>query len=486
MEPDFIRGGKFAQLKRCLLFTSMFLLLILCSCKDEDSYDAIEVVFTPESQSFFEEGLNFSPDENEQKISFKTNWEWSVSLSDDTVDWCTVSPLNGNAGDASFTIAAKANTLEKERSIAVNLFVGDIVKTLYVSQEKAAIVEADSIKLSSESSVYFEKGLIFTEDSSKQMISFETNQDWQVASDKEWCIVSPTSGKKGMGSFTISVQRNTELETRSAIITLSAGTAIQKLNVSQNATDTILLSSECQQYATDTILFSGNAEEKQISFTTNQKWTVSVIPEDINWCTISPMNGEEGQGHFMISTLENTGFEIREATIRLSAGDADQYFSVKQEKKEYISLSKGSQDYVKNGITFSEKGGKISLEFETNCDWELIIPVKDKNWCTSDKIKGNAGKNTIVLSIGNNTKKDERSTIVSLLIGTEEISWKINQEGKEVIDEKPVDDDEQEDDDKPIGGDDEDDDTDDKPQDEEESTMGENENYTEEDGEWDN
>ena len=206
MEPDFIRGGKFAQLKRCLLFTSMFLLLILCSCKDEDSYDAIEVVFTPESQSFFEEGLNFSPDENEQKISFKTNWEWSVSLSDDTVDWCTVSPLNGNAGDASFTIAAKANTLEKERSIAVNLFVGDIVKTLYVSQEKAAIVEADSIKLSSESSVYFEKGLIFTEDSSKQMISFETNQDWQVASDKEWCIVSPTSGKKGMGSFTISVQ----------------------------------------------------------------------------------------------------------------------------------------------------------------------------------------------------------------------------------------------------------------------------------------
>lgn len=141
---------------------------------------------------------------------------------------------------------------------------------------------------------------------------------------------------------------------------------------------------------------------------------------------------------------------------------------------------------MKNGITFSEKGGKISLEFETNCAWELIVPVKDKNWCTADKIKGNAGKNTIVLSIGNNTKKDERSTIVSLLIGTEEISWKINQEGKEVIDEKPVEDDEPEDDDKPAGGDDEDDDTDDKPQDEEESTMGENENYTEEDGEWDN
>ena len=151
----------------------MFLLLILCSCKDEDSYDAIEVVFTPESQYFFEEGLNFSPDENEQKISFKTNWEWAVSLSDDTVDWCTVSPLNGNAGDASFTISVKANPSENERSTVINLSVGDIVKTLHVSQERAAIVEADSIKLSSESSVYFEKGLIFTEDSSQQMISFE-------------------------------------------------------------------------------------------------------------------------------------------------------------------------------------------------------------------------------------------------------------------------------------------------------------------------
>ena len=77
------------------------------------------------------------------------------------------------------------------------------------------------------------------------MISFETNQDWQVVSDKEWCVVSPISGKKGIGFFEISVQRNTELETRNAIITLSAGTAIQKLNVSQNATDTITIARDC-------------------------------------------------------------------------------------------------------------------------------------------------------------------------------------------------------------------------------------------------
>ena len=93
-----------------------------------------ELFFSEESALLFAEGWTCSAAKSQRTITFITNCDWEVSVENET--WCTVSPLKGQNGEASFIITISENTEEVDRSTIVTLKAGSLSYSLNIIQEK--------------------------------------------------------------------------------------------------------------------------------------------------------------------------------------------------------------------------------------------------------------------------------------------------------------------------------------------------------------
>ncbi|MCS3109657.1 BACON domain-containing protein [Bacteroides fragilis] len=95
------------------------------------------------------------------------------------------------------------------------------------SEEK----ETDSLILSSDSEIFFEQGIDFAATSGTRNLSFSSGRPWRISLTTDtdtrratdWCTVSPSSGTAGDASVTISIQENTDYDSRSVKLTLIGG-----------------------------------------------------------------------------------------------------------------------------------------------------------------------------------------------------------------------------------------------------------------------
>ena len=120
-----------------------FLLLLLpligfgCS-SDEEETDSL--IFSSDSETYFEQGIDFPAASGTRTLSFSAGRPWRISLTGaDTrtaADWCTVTPSSGGAGDASVTVSTQENTGYDSRSVKLTLVTGGIEKSFTVSQKQ--------------------------------------------------------------------------------------------------------------------------------------------------------------------------------------------------------------------------------------------------------------------------------------------------------------------------------------------------------------
>lgn len=75
------------------------LLTALSSCSDDDA--PAEIIPNPDSEIYFTKSLDFTSDSGEAILSFTTNKDWSINVSQSggDVSWCTVFPNKGKAGE---------------------------------------------------------------------------------------------------------------------------------------------------------------------------------------------------------------------------------------------------------------------------------------------------------------------------------------------------------------------------------------------------
>ncbi len=72
------------------------------------------------------------------KVTFKTNVDWTAALKEQ-VQWCTVTPAKGVAGDAAVTVIAEENEAEEERTATLVITAGAVVKEILLTQEAVFI-----------------------------------------------------------------------------------------------------------------------------------------------------------------------------------------------------------------------------------------------------------------------------------------------------------------------------------------------------------
>lgn len=78
------------------------------------------------------------------KVSFKATADWTADVTETkALDWISVRPTSGKAGDVEVTITVKPNESSEKRAAVVVLKSGTVQKTLNVSQEAGKFADED-------------------------------------------------------------------------------------------------------------------------------------------------------------------------------------------------------------------------------------------------------------------------------------------------------------------------------------------------------
>ena len=125
------------------------------------------------------------------------------------------------------------------------------------------------------------------------------------------------------------------------------------------------------------VSFASLGGEKTISFTTNKDWIIEMMPADgstgTEWCTVTPSQGSAGDASVVIRIVENTGYDKRELSLTLRAGDLTYSINVSQNQKGGMLLPTTEYEV-------DSEGGTIQVEVQANVDYWVSITGNAVRW----------------------------------------------------------------------------------------------------------
>lgn len=164
-----------------------------------------------------------------------------------------------------------------------------------------------------------------TEDMSFK-VQFTTNVAWTAALKEasEWCTITPSSGEAGDASVTVIALANPTKENRTAVLVITAGTAVEEVTLTQLQTD-------AYELVESSATVGAEGGEYALKVMTNVDYTV-VVPEDVNWITVASTKAYAES----TTTLNVAAFDeldaTRSATLTVKAeGLEDLTFTLTQE-----------------------------------------------------------------------------------------------------------------------------------------------------------
>ncbi|MBD8982818.1 MAG: hypothetical protein EGR83_12350 [Bacteroides cellulosilyticus] len=130
----------------------LFSIAVLCllstfgSCSDDD--DPAEIIPNPDSEIYFTKSLDFTSDSGEAILSFTTNKDWviDVSQSGGDVSWCTVFPNKGKAGENQVLVKVIENAGFDDRNVTLVLTAKELTNRIVVTQKQKDAITLTTAK----------------------------------------------------------------------------------------------------------------------------------------------------------------------------------------------------------------------------------------------------------------------------------------------------------------------------------------------------
>lgn len=102
------------------------------------------------------------------------------------------------------------------------------------------------------------------------------------------------------------------------------------------------------------------------------------------------------------------------------------FVSCGEDDDSFVWISNEDMHYLTDGMHFSDFTSERSLDFTTNCYFEIIV-LEDAKWCTAEY-----GYSSIHVSVTTNTTRKARSTVITIRIyeekGEKDLEIKVSQE----------------------------------------------------------
>lgn len=363
-------------------------LLLVSSCAEKE--EPAQITINENSIELFQDRIDISSEGGTKTIQFSTNKNWEISVSESGmgVDWCTVSPKSGAAGDITLTLTVPENTSNGERSVILILTAGDATKKFRVSQK-----QNDAILLSSTLyEVPMEGGNIELE--VKSNVSYQVKIPEQY---NDWIHKESTTRTLESKNLSFVIDGNVDYVKREGEIVITDGNITEVVKVYQAGGGILVLSKNEYNVPSDgatiTVVLSSNFEYE------------FELP-NVDWIKLN----EESRGmsshtlHFDI--LPNEEFDNRSTTIRFfdTTGSTSETITINQAKKDALFL------YTPNNNALSYKEQTFEINLLTNVEFEISI---DSEWIDYRSTRG-LNESSILLLIKENNSPDNRSGQVVL------------------------------------------------------------------------
>ena len=220
-----------------------------------------------------------------------------------------------------------------------------------------------------------ESELLLPTEGGELTIKFNTNVDWTAsvkeADAKEWCSLSPATGKPGDNTLKVIALENEGTENRTVTVVITAMEATAEVVVTQLQKDALVLTGN----KSFEVPYQGQNLEFAVSHNSELK-----AEADVEWITeVKAKAVEESKLTFAVAP--NTG-EARTGKITFTAGSLKEVVEVKQAAWA-LEFTVTPEDETK---TFEAEGGEYEVTVAANVEYTVNVPEND--WLTVADAEG--------------------------------------------------------------------------------------------------
>lgn len=314
-----------------------------------------------------------------------TSWRFTTPA-----DWLSVSPMSGNT-DAQVTFTAKTDN-PSGADMRTSVFALESAEPSYKYSHPVSVTQASSnpfldvtIDGQAASSMLIDTGTSVT-----RTIDVSSNIKWNVASSESWCHASATADGRHIN---VTVDDNTSLSSRSALLTISSDVFTRQVEVIQSGSNV--------RVSEDVLSFDCSGGKYTIDVSADLPWTASSTGD--SWLTINPSSGGVGITNVTISAETNASVSSRMSLIDFLMGT---------NKAVTIRVNQGAMSISvdKDILAFEADSQQQTLTVTSNTAWQLYdVP----SWITVSRTSG-TGNATLTLTAAEYWGTKDRSAVITV------------------------------------------------------------------------
>ncbi len=252
---------------------------------------------------------------------------WKIDTKD--CSWATIDTKIGDKGKSKLTITVLENTTFDKRTATFSIgdYNRDIQRDIIITQD----ANTPNLELSTTS-------IEASMDGITKSVTVKSNVSITVSSSEKWCTVDKTTLSRGNNQVKISVEYNHTTQSRSAIVTLSNEEydIMREIDIVQEAsTPDITVDME-------SLSINGHSATEFITIQSSIPWIASC---DLDWLSLSRLEGEIGRTTLSINISRNETGNKRQGSVILSNDEYQVYTTIIIEQESlyvmyYTALSK--------------------------------------------------------------------------------------------------------------------------------------------------
>ena len=233
----------------------------------------------------------------------------------------------------------------------------------------------------------------------QQTVDFTATVDWTAAVTGEgaaWCAVSPKQGVAGKSSVVITTtEANETYDNRTAEVVISAGTASEKITVTQKKKGALILTDNRFEVP-------GEGERIEVSLQSNVAYRVVIPEEDRTWVTRVTTKGLSSDV-LRFDVKAHTGFSPRSTTVVIedTGSDLSDEFTIVQQPIPALE--------VPAVLNIPEGERELSVTVFATAAWTVEPAEGNPAGCAISPERGEAGMTEALLTLSENSGNEPRA-----------------------------------------------------------------------------
>ena len=351
------------------LLTALLLIAVcagLGSCGD-DELDTKPLEPVIDEITISDTSFDFEANGGEETLSFSTNRDWTVSLANTAngENWCTVTPLNGKAGDNNIQIRVAANKGYDDRNVSLTIAAGGTSRTVIINQKQQNALTLTANK--------FEVG----KNGGKINVEVKANIQYEVIiseTSKNW--ISQSAKTRGLTSNNLSfdIAPSEEYDKRTGEIIIKSGEFSETVHVYQSGEGVLLLTKS---------EYSVSDKGETIAVDLKSNFAFDVKMPDVDWVQSAAKTRGMSSHTLYYTIAPNETYDSREAEII--------FYDKNSAVKDTLKIMQVQKDAIiigKKEYKISANGETVGIELSSNINYDISLPT-DCSWIKYVRSNGN-------------------------------------------------------------------------------------------------